>query len=71
MISLQQIIGFDLYPEMGVLVMTNNDKCCGKKNKSKCCSAGKGDRFRKINQEKWDDGWEKAFGKKRKGKKNE
>tara|TARA_Y100000310_G_scaffold299136_1_gene333696 strand:+ start:333 stop:491 length:159 start_codon:yes stop_codon:yes gene_type:complete len=52
--------------------MTNNDKCCGKKNKSKCCSAGKGDRFRKINQEKWDDGWEKAFGKKRKKrKKNE
>ena len=29
-------------------------------------SAGKGDKYRKVDQEKWDEGWEAAFGKKKK-----
>jgi len=29
-------------------------------------SAGKGDKYRKVNQKKWDEGWEAAFGKKKK-----
>ena len=29
-------------------------------------SAGKGDRYRKLDQKKWDEGWEKAFGVKKK-----
>lgn len=28
-------------------------------------NAGKGSRYRKINQKKWEEGWEKAFGKKK------
>jgi|TARA_R110001583_G_scaffold138087_8_gene289717 hypothetical protein len=28
--------------------------------------AGKGDSYRKLDQKKWDEGWEKAFGKKKK-----
>ena len=28
--------------------------------------AGKGDRYRRLDQKKWDEGWEKAFGKKKK-----
>ena len=32
--------------------------------------AGKGDRYRPIDQKKWDEGWEKAFGKKKPTKKN-
>ncbi len=32
--------------------------------------AGKGDSYRPVNQKKWDDNWQLAFGKK-KGKKNE
>ena len=31
--------------------------------------AGKGDRYRSVNFEKWDEGWEAAFGKKTKKKK--
>ena len=31
--------------------------------------AGKGDRYRPIDQKKWDEGWEKAFGKKKPTKK--
>ena len=27
--------------------------------------AGKGDRYRPIDQKKWDEGWESAFGKKK------
>ena len=27
--------------------------------------AGKGDRYRPIDQKKWEEGWEKAFGKKK------
>lgn len=27
-------------------------------------NAGKGDNYRKVNQQKWDEGWESAFGKK-------
>tara|TARA_Y100000593_G_C4066082_1_gene216791 strand:+ start:303 stop:452 length:150 start_codon:yes stop_codon:yes gene_type:complete len=27
--------------------------------------AGKGDRYRTVDQKKWDEGWEKAFGKKK------
>ena len=35
-------------------------------------NAGKGDKYRKVNFEKWDEGWELAFGKKKKkDKKNE
>jgi len=26
--------------------------------------AGKGDKYRPVDRKKWDDGWEKAFGKK-------
>ena len=26
-------------------------------------NAGKGDNYRKVNQQKWDEGWESAFGK--------
>ena len=33
--------------------------------------AGKGSRYRKINQKKWDEGWEKAFGKKKLKKKKQ
>ena len=28
-------------------------------------NAGKGDKYRKTNQKKWDRGWESAFGKKK------
>ena len=28
--------------------------------------AGKGDRYRTVDQKKWDEGWEKAFGKNKK-----
>ena len=28
--------------------------------------AGKGDTYRKVDQKKWDEGWESAFGKKKK-----
>ena len=31
-------------------------------------NAGKGDNYRKVNQEKWDEGWELAFGKKKKNR---
>ncbi len=27
--------------------------------------AGKGDKYRPVNQKKWDEGWEAAFGKKK------
>tara|TARA_R100000008_G_C3534643_1_gene141286 strand:- start:286 stop:438 length:153 start_codon:yes stop_codon:yes gene_type:complete len=30
--------------------------------------AGKGDKYRPIDMKKWDEGWEKAFGKKKKKK---
>ena len=30
--------------------------------------AGKGDRYRKLDQQKWDEGWERSFGKKSKMK---
>tara|TARA_B100000287_G_scaffold416159_1_gene450508 strand:- start:760 stop:903 length:144 start_codon:yes stop_codon:yes gene_type:complete len=33
--------------------------------------AGKGDRYRTVDQKKWDEGWEKAFGKKKTKKKKE
>jgi hypothetical protein len=33
--------------------------------------AGKGDRYRSVDQDKWDEGWEKAFGKKKKKKKKQ
>ena len=33
-------------------------------------SAGKGDKYRKVDQKKWDEGWELAFGKKKKPKPN-
>jgi len=29
-------------------------------------SAGKGDRYRKLDQKKWDENWERIFGKKKK-----
>lgn len=29
--------------------------------------SGKGDRYRRVDPKKWDDGWERAFGKKKKG----
>tara|TARA_R100000152_G_C6574237_1_gene40435 strand:- start:177 stop:383 length:207 start_codon:yes stop_codon:yes gene_type:complete len=32
--------------------------------------AGKGDSYRKVDQSKWDEGWEKAFGKKKNKLKN-
>ena len=32
--------------------------------------AGKGDRYRKVNQKKYAENWEKAFGKKKKDSKN-
>tara|TARA_B100000073_G_scaffold149977_1_gene123629 strand:+ start:76 stop:210 length:135 start_codon:yes stop_codon:yes gene_type:complete len=28
--------------------------------------AGKGDKYRPVDQKKWDEGWEKAFGKNKK-----
>lgn len=28
-------------------------------------NAGKGDKYRPVDQKKWDEGWEKAFGKKK------
>jgi len=31
--------------------------------------AGKGDKYRPVDMKKWDEGWEKAFGKKKKKKK--
>jgi len=31
--------------------------------------AGKGDRYRKVDQKKWDKNWERAFGKKKTKKK--
>tara|TARA_R110000824_G_scaffold44101_3_gene128544 strand:+ start:1660 stop:1803 length:144 start_codon:yes stop_codon:yes gene_type:complete len=31
-------------------------------------AAGKGDKYRKIDQKKWDEGWESAFGKNKKPK---
>tara|TARA_R100000700_G_C3086239_1_gene89653 strand:- start:194 stop:376 length:183 start_codon:yes stop_codon:yes gene_type:complete len=31
--------------------------------------AGKGDNYRPVDQKKWDEGWEKAFGKKKKNPK--
>ena len=31
--------------------------------------AGKGDSYRPVDQKKWDEGWEKAFGKKKKNSK--
>ena len=31
--------------------------------------AGKGDKYRPVDQKKWDEGWESAFGKKTKKKK--
>tara|TARA_Y100000593_G_scaffold93645_1_gene189304 strand:+ start:1133 stop:1315 length:183 start_codon:yes stop_codon:yes gene_type:complete len=31
--------------------------------------AGKGDGYRPVDQKKWDEGWEKAFGKKKKNSK--
>ncbi len=31
--------------------------------------AGKGDRYRPVDQKKWDEGWEKTFGDKKKKKK--
>ena len=33
-------------------------------------NAGKGDNYRKVDQKKWDEGWESAFGKKTKKKKD-
>ena len=30
--------------------------------------AGKGDKYRSVDFKKWDEGWEKAFGKKKKKK---
>ena len=47
--------GFLLYPEWKVPVMVD-------------CGAGKGDRYRKVDQKKWDEGWESAFGKKKEKK---
>ena len=32
--------------------------------------AGKGDNYRPVDQKKWDEGWELAFGKKKKKKKD-
>ncbi len=32
--------------------------------------AGKGDKYRKVDFKKWDEGWESAFGKKTKKKKD-
>jgi len=32
--------------------------------------AGKGDKYRPVDQKKWDEGWESAFGKKTKKKKD-
>tara|TARA_R100001082_G_scaffold81061_1_gene48049 strand:+ start:3072 stop:3230 length:159 start_codon:yes stop_codon:yes gene_type:complete len=32
-------------------------------------NAGKGDSYRKVDQKKWDEGWESAFGKKKKNPK--
>tara|TARA_R100001082_G_C4310334_1_gene136451 strand:+ start:377 stop:532 length:156 start_codon:yes stop_codon:yes gene_type:complete len=32
--------------------------------------AGKGDKYRKVDFKKWDEGWEAAFGKKKKKKKD-
>tara|TARA_R100000995_G_scaffold72226_1_gene40960 strand:- start:120 stop:278 length:159 start_codon:yes stop_codon:yes gene_type:complete len=32
-------------------------------------NAGKGDNYRKVDQKKWDEGWESAFGKKKKNPK--
>ena len=29
-------------------------------------NAGKGDNYRKVDQKKWDEGWESAFGEKKK-----
>ena len=34
-------------------------------NMSNKHGAGKGDRYRPIDQKKWDEGWEAAFGKKK------
>ena len=34
-------------------------------------NAGKGSRYRPVNQSKWDENWEKAFKKKKKETKNE
>ena len=34
-------------------------------NMSSKHGAGKGDRYRTVDQKKWDEGWEKAFGKKK------
>jgi len=31
--------------------------------------SGKGDRYRRVDQKRYDEGWEKAFGKKKKPKK--
>tara|TARA_R100000234_G_scaffold116271_1_gene93131 strand:- start:510 stop:746 length:237 start_codon:yes stop_codon:yes gene_type:complete len=31
-------------------------------------NAGKGDNYRKVDQKKWDEGWESAFGKKKEKK---
>ena len=47
--------GFLLYPDQRVLVMVDGN-------------AGKGDRYRKVDQKKWDEGWESAFGKKKEKK---
>lgn len=32
--------------------------------------AGKGDKYRPVNQKKWEEGWESAFGKKKSTKKS-
>ena len=47
--------GFLLCPEWKVPVMVDG-------------GAGKGDRYRKVDQKKWDEGWESAFGKKKEKK---
>ena len=49
--------GFLLYPDQRVLVMVDGN-------------AGKGDSYRKVDQKKWDEGWEAAFGKKKNKKKD-
>ena len=50
---------------MRVIVMNEKKKCCGGKCKTKR-GAGKGDEYRSVDLNKWDEGWEKAFGTKNK-----
>ena len=47
------MIGFQIYPAKRQFAMVDGN-------------AGKGDKYRKSNQKKWDDGWESAFGKNKK-----